>query len=146
MTNNGDHFLIDTPTDDIPRVEIASFGYRHAPAPAAHITLDLREGFRNPADDPAMVTLTGLNPRVQRHVYGTSLLLETVDATVVQAMCMHAVLAPQAKTLRIAVGCQGGRHRSVAVAELISRKLQVANISNEVVHRDVACPILPPAR
>ena len=145
MTNSRDT-LIDAPADERIGVTIASFGYRHAPAPAAHITLDLREGFRNPADDPEMIRLTGLDERVQRHVFDTYLLLETVDATVVQALCMHAALASQGKVLRIAIGCQGGRHRSVAVADLISLKLQAASIPNEVTHRDVSCPVLSPSR
>jgi UPF0042 nucleotide-binding protein len=39
--------------------------------------------------------------------------------------------------LRIAIGCTGGRHRSVVVAEELARVLRMHNLDPTVLHRDV---------
>ena len=47
-------------------------------------------------------------------------------------------LAADKKTLRIAIGCTGGRHRSVAVTEKIAEFLVLPQVQLTVFHRDIA--------
>jgi RNase adaptor protein for sRNA GlmZ degradation len=117
------------------RIDIVSFGYLHAPAPAAHITLDLRSHFRDPHINPAMRELTALDEEVVDTVLGTPGIRDLIDAT---AAATRAFLAgPSTGPLTIAIGCAGGRHRSAAVARELGSILNAT-----VTHRDLTQPVI----
>jgi UPF0042 nucleotide-binding protein len=121
-------------------VEIVSFGYLHAPAPEADITVDLRRAFRDPHVDPAMRQLTGRDRAVQRTVLGTRGVRSLLRATVRQVVAYSR--GPSVDRIVIGSGCAGGRHRSVVVAERLARRLRRRGHAVTVTHRDLHRPVV----
>lgn len=117
-------------------ITVTSFGYGHGTAPAADIVLDVRHNLRNPHHDPAMRQKNGLDPDVGEHVLTTPGALRIVDDTIRQVLT--------GQVAGIAVGCVGGRHRSVALAQEIGNRLAGVGRDVDVVHRDVDKPVLKP--
>lgn len=131
--------------DHHTQTHITSFGCGHGPAPAATIVLDLRMLFRNPHRDPRLRELTGLHPDVREHVMHTPGIEQLVASTVAQvAALLESAGDPQFMRVDVAVGCVGGRHRSVAVAEELASRLEMAGVGVQVLHRDIDKPLLPP--
>ncbi|MER5389905.1 RNase adapter RapZ [Saccharopolyspora sp. NPDC002686] len=124
------------------RVMVTSFGYGHDRAPHADLTLDVRRRFRNPHHDPAMRQLTGLDAPVRQHVLDTPGVTTLIDTTaaVVRGLVTATADAPN---VQVAVGCVGGRHRSVAIAEAVGAALEAAEIAVVVWHRDLDRDVLP---
>lgn len=119
---------------------ITSFGYGHGPAPEADITLDVRKSLRNPHDDPNMRQLTGLDQAVHEHVLDTPgvwHLIRNLSAVVED-------LLDAAETVHVAIGCVGGRHRSVAIAEEVAAQIR-RSMAVRVEHRDIDKPVLKSA-
>lgn len=121
-------------------VAITSFGYGHAAAPIADVTIDARRNLRNPHHDPAMRELTGLDFAVRAHVLDTPGARELILHTAAAAL---GLLAATGLTVTIATGCAGGRHRAVALAEEIAARLRTSGVVVAVEHRDIAKPALP---
>ncbi|MER7369669.1 RapZ C-terminal domain-containing protein [Nonomuraea wenchangensis] len=131
-----------TPAPQQPTaVEITSFGYGHADPPEADIVVDARRRFRNPHADPAMRELTGLQESVRAHVLATPGVAAVVRRTAQLAAELTNATAAGGP-VRVAVGCVGGRHRSVAMAEAIAAELAGAGLSVALVHRDVDRPVI----
>ncbi|MFJ4960224.1 hypothetical protein [Streptomyces sp. NPDC088739] len=107
---------------------IRSIGFRHD---GAHdlvgdgLYLDLRAALRNPADDPQMRFRTGLDGDVYAHVLATPGAREVIARTAVQLRVLVDEM-PVGHLVRLTVACQGGRHRSVAVAEAVGRRVWAA--------------------
>lgn len=120
-------------------ITITSFGYGHAPAPQAHITLDVRDLFRDPHLNPAMVELTGRDLMVIDSVLrqpGAGDLVADMARLVLRQHRLGVALV-------VAFGCQGGRHRSVVLADQLARDLAAFGVVVLVVtHRDIDKPIL----
>ncbi|MEV0698616.1 RNase adapter RapZ [Saccharopolyspora sp. NPDC050389] len=124
-------------------VVVTSFGYGHAPAPGrADVTLDVRRHFRNPHHNPQMRQLTGQHEPVRKHVLNTPGVLRLVENTAQQARDLLNASADTRQVV-IAVGCVGGRHRSVAIADGIVSALRDAGINAAVHHRDITRDVLP---
>jgi RNase adapter protein RapZ len=118
-------------------VLLTSFGYGHDPAPDADLVLDVRESLRNPYHDPAMRELTGHDEIVRVRV------MNTPGAAELVADAFKRVLAGEVAT--VAVGCAGGRHRSVVLVGVLASLLRTMGREVEVDHRDVDQPVLPAA-
>ncbi|MEV8639075.1 RNase adapter RapZ [Streptosporangium sp. NPDC051023] len=121
-------------------VVITSFGYGHAPAPEADLTIDARRHLRNPHADPRMRELTGLDAIVRDHVLATPGAQQLIRHAAATAKDLLAVARQHPVT--VAVGCVGGRHRSTAIACEISEALRGQGIAVVVEHRDVAKPVI----
>jgi UPF0042 nucleotide-binding protein len=84
--------------------------------------------------------LTGLTPQVSEKVLGSEGVKEFVNDYVrlVNSM-MDGYMREGKKYVTIAVGCTGGKHRSVAITEEIARQLSAigAEVSAHPTHRDV---------
>ena len=117
---------------------LLTFGFKNGPPRDADLTLDVRF-LPNPHYDDALRPLTGLDREVRSYVesgtqagefYGRLLpLLEFL---------VPAYVAEGKSHLTIAVGCTGGRHRSVTVADRIRRDLaEREDVIVRVKHRDV---------
>ncbi|MBG0814169.1 NUDIX domain-containing protein [Planomonospora sp. ID82291] len=134
--------VLTAATHTTPEVVVISFGYGHAAPPRADHTLDVRNALRNPHHDPAMRYRTGLDEIVREHVLTTP-----GAADVLRHLTVLAVkLLPQTPTgqpVRIAIGCVGGRHRSVALAEALATALDHLDINVAAEHRDITKPLLP---
>ena len=120
-------------------VTLLTFGFKNGPPRDADLTLDVRF-LPNPHYDTRLRPMTGLDPEVREFVeagtqagefYGRLLpLLEFL---------VPAYVAEGKSHLTIAIGCTGGRHRSVTVAERIWSDLaQREDVVVRVTHRDLA--------
>lgn len=122
---------------------ITSFGYRHGDAPAATITLDVRTLLHDPHVDREMRVLTGTDARVRRHVLDTPGAVGLVAATAsLVAQLLEDVGDPNGIRVDVAIGCAGGRHRSVALADVLAAQLRGLGHRSTVEHRDIDMPVL----
>ncbi len=117
-------------------VTLLSFGYKRGLPLEADLVFDVRF-LANPYFDARLSGLDGRDPEVQSFVLG----LEEADAFMEHAGRLLSFTLPQyeregKRYLTIAVGCTGGRHRSVAVVERFKVELEpVWSVS--VRHRDL---------
>jgi RNase adaptor protein for sRNA GlmZ degradation len=125
-------------------VTVTSFGYGHrdadgkfVPPPAAHITIDVRTHFRDPHVNPALRHLTGADEAVFWAVIKTPGVPELINATVTQVEAFLA--APVPGPVTVAIGCAGGRHRSVVIAATVAALLP-GRVG--LVHRDIHRPVI----
>ncbi|MFE5863160.1 hypothetical protein ACFQ77_21815 [Streptomyces virginiae] len=124
-------------------IRIVSFGYGHAPAPAAEATYDLRELFYNPFADPELKHLTGLDAAVYEHVMATRGAEPLAQLAAYLTVGLHDIA--RGKDVTVAYGCIGGRHRSVGLARRTWEIVQLTGRKTVVEHRDVDLPLLPPS-
>jgi UPF0042 nucleotide-binding protein len=118
------------------RFSVMSFSYRRGLPREADLVFDVRF-LRNPHYDPALKPLTGRDPAVAAFVAGDPGYRPFLDG-------LKGLIGPllprfdaEGKSyLTIAVGCTGGRHRSVAVAEELADWLRGAGRSVTLSHRD----------
>lgn len=121
-------------------VEIITFGYLHldgGPAPEADVTYDVRRYLSDPAamQDIGLLDCDGRDDEVRRVVLDTWGAPETIDTA------LDFVLAfPHGHRCVIAFGCAGGRHRSVALAEVAAADLRTMEFSVTVRHLHVDLP------
>ncbi|MBA2637762.1 MAG: RNase adapter RapZ [Solirubrobacterales bacterium] len=119
-------------------VTFTSFGFKHGPAREADIALDVRF-LPNPHWEPSLRALTGRDPRIVAYVSRDGHL----DGLYARLLPLLDFLLPQYHAegkahLSVAIGCTGGRHRSVAIVEhLGARYADRDDLFVEVVHRDV---------
>lgn len=123
-------------------VEVTSFGYHWGGPPAAGMTFDLREHFRDPHwdDDRSLRELTGLDAVVRQVVLATPGVRVLVRA--VMAAVAGYAQGPHGLVTAVAVGCAGGRHRSVAVTQEIAVRLTIDGHDVTVRHRDIGRPVV----
>jgi RNase adapter protein RapZ len=127
-------------TGDGQRLQIAieSFGYKYGLPLDADIIMDVRF-LPNPHWEEALRPLTGHDPAVRDFVLERSQASNFLDEF--EAMMVTLVPAYEAEGksyLTIAMGCTGGRHRSVAVAEELTSRLRARGIAVTTGHRDIA--------
>jgi len=116
-------------------LRLISFGFKWGPPQVADLILDAR-ALPNPHWVEELRPLTGLQNEIASYVFSSGddyyqALKKTVE------LAAAAARAAGRSGYTVAVGCTGGRHRSVAVAERLARELANA-FSIEVEHRDVA--------
>jgi UPF0042 nucleotide-binding protein len=121
------------------RVNVLSFGYKYGIPVDADLVLDCRF-IPNPHWIPELRPLTGLTPQVSQKVLGSEGVTEFVHAYVslVNSM-LDGYMREGKKYVTIAVGCTGGKHRSVAITEEIAHQLSQigSEVSAHPTHRDV---------
>jgi UPF0042 nucleotide-binding protein len=121
------------------RINVLSFGYKYGIPVDADLVLDCRF-IPNPHWNPELRPLTGLTQQVSSAVLGSEGVSEFVSDYVhlVESM-LTGYLREGKKFVTIAVGCTGGKHRSVAITAEIARQLnEIGNdISAHPTHRDV---------
>jgi len=123
------------------RINVLSFGYKYGIPVDADLVLDCRF-IPNPHWIPELRPLTGLDAPVSAKVLGSEGVADFVKSyvAVVQKM-IPGYFREGKKYVTIAIGCTGGKHRSVAVAEEIARQLSASSsdleISAHATHRDV---------
>jgi UPF0042 nucleotide-binding protein len=122
---------------DAMGVTIVSFGYRAGIPAHADLVLDVRF-LPNPFFVPELKPFPGTDPRVRDFVLGQ----EDAERFLEKAEDLAGFLIPryraEGKTyLTVAIGCTGGRHRSVAIAAELAARLGKRDIPVRVWHRDV---------
>jgi UPF0042 nucleotide-binding protein len=119
-------------------VTFMSFGFKHGPPREEDLAFDVRF-LPNPHYEPSLRELTGLDRRVVDYIAGDGRLEELY----VRLHALLDFLLPQYEAegkahLVIAIGCTGGRHRSVAIAEhLAERYRDQDDLDVAVAHRDI---------
>ncbi len=119
------------------QVSVVSFGYKHGLPVDVDVVLDCRF-LPNPHWVDELRPLTGQQPPVRDFVLGSELaqgFLEHLDGLL--DVLLPAYRAEGKAYLTLAFGCTGGRHRSVAIAEEVARRLRARGIDPGVSHRDV---------
>ena len=118
-------------------VRVFSFGFKHGMPVEADIMIDVRF-LPNPFYDPEMRKLTGLDEKVSSFVLDNPKTKEFLDAwrRLLDAV-MPGYVAEGKPQLSIAIGCTGGQHRSVAIAEATARYLERQHYHVSISHRDL---------
>ena len=119
------------------RVSVTSFGFKHGVPRDADLVFDVRF-LPNPHWEPDLRPLVGTDPAVASYVLDrpdTAEFLTQVDT-------MLEFLIPRFRAegksyLTIGIGCTGGHHRSVAIAEDLGSRLRERGVEASVRHRDV---------
>lgn len=119
------------------RATIMSFGFKYGIPVDADLVADMRF-LPNPYWDPELKELTGLDAAVNDYVVGFS---TAQDFLTKYADLLDIVedgyLREGKRFITIAMGCTGGKHRSVAMAENLSARLVKNGVDVRVVHRDL---------
>ncbi len=117
---------------------LQSFSFRNGLPREADIVFDARF-LANPHYVATLRPLTGLDPAVCRHVEQDPAWQRTLDALEALLMPLLPRYRAEGKSyLTIAVGCTGGRHRSVALVEALARRLAAGGWEPRIVHRELA--------
>jgi UPF0042 nucleotide-binding protein len=132
------HFGPASPGAPSMVTRVVSFGFKFGPPVDADLVLDVRF-IDNPFFVPELRSLTGLDEPVARYVLSRPETQEFMKRT--RALLEYVIprYEREGKSyLTIAVGCTGGRHRSVTIADELARDLEAAaGAPIAVVHRDV---------
>jgi UPF0042 nucleotide-binding protein len=128
-------------------LNILTFGFKNGGPPReADLVLDVRF-LPNPHYREDLRPLTGRDAAVVEHVEAGQLAKDFYDRLLPLLDFLIPAYVAEGKThLTIAVGCTGGRHRSITVADRIARHLEpLDEVSVKVSSRDVELEISPPA-
>jgi UPF0042 nucleotide-binding protein len=120
-------------------ITVMSFGFKHGLPPDADLVLDVRF-LPNPHYDPELRPFTGKEPDVRDFVLDNPTGAEFMERIKGLLKFLMPKYAAEPKSyLTIAVGCTGGRHRSVAVASAIAVLLRELKHNVRLLHRDLPC-------
>lgn len=117
-------------------LRLLSFGFKWGPPQDADLVLDVRS-LPNPYYDPQLKPLSGTEPEVAQYVFSRK-----EDEPFYRALMTTTGLAAEGArengraAYTVAIGCTGGRHRSVAVVERLAQDMS-GRFRVEVEHRDV---------
>ena len=124
----------------LPQCAVSSFGHKFGAAAGADWVLDARL-VRNPFWVEELRPLNGLDARVRDYVLADPASLELLDqASRLLQWAAERCAQRGRRYLHVAVGCTGGRHRSVVLAEELAARLRGEGIEVTVRHRDVDKP------
>lgn len=122
------------------RCTVSSFGFKYGPQAEADWVIDSRI-LPNPFWEPELRPLTGLDEPVRDFVMKHSESQELVErSAALLAWVIEAARRRERSALHVAVGCTGGRHRSVVIATELAARLEGGDISVDLRHRDVHRP------
>ena len=118
-------------------VTLLSFGYKYGLPGDADTVIDVRF-LPNPHWVPGLREQTGRDPEVSAYVIGQPAAGPFLDAYVELLQRLIPEYEREGKRyLTVAVGCTGGKHRSVAISEEIGRRLAASGVAVRVSHRDL---------
>ncbi len=125
------------------RVFVSSFAFRHGLPRDADLVFDVRF-LRNPHYDEKLRPMTGLDAPVGTYItedggYATFF----ARLTDLLSVLLPRYLQEGKSYLSIAVGCTGGKHRSVYTAEALHTWLRDAGYASSIGHRDLEQALLP---
>jgi len=119
-------------------LNVVSFGYKYGLPMDADIVIDVRF-LPNPNYVPALRRLTGLHSGVRKYILSQPIARRFLDDyfKLINALLPHYVREGKSY-LTIAVGCTGGRHRSVFVTRHLAQKLRSSGHCIQEFHRDIS--------
>ena len=120
-----------------PRISIVSFGYKYGLPVDADLVVDCRF-LPNPHWIPELAPMTGLDEPVREYVLSRPGAQEFLKAYFAALEVLLAGDEREGKHfVTLAVGCTGGKHRSVAIAEYLATQLGDEGSDVRVTHRDL---------
>jgi RNase adapter protein RapZ len=128
----------DDATTSRLQVAVESFGFKHGLPLDADIVMDVRF-LPNPHWEDDLRPLTGHDPAVRDFVLereDTRAFLDRLEDLL--RTILPAYQAEGRSYLTVAIGCTGGRHRSVAIAEQLATRLRSRGTAVRTTHRDVS--------
>ena len=119
-------------------IEVCSFGFKYGIPTDADIVMDVRF-LPNPFFIPELKDKTGCDREVKEFLAAQ----ESYASFIASFNSLIAMILPQYTAegrvyLKIAIGCTGGRHRSVAVAESLNEHINSIGFSTQLSHRDLS--------
>ncbi len=131
-----DHFAHDPGTQSI-HIAIVSFGYKHGLPPESDILFDTRF-LPNPFFVDGLRGKSGLDPEVQSYLEAVPVYHEFHERIVdLLAFLIPQYMREGKSYLTVAIGCTGGRHRSVVMAEAVGTALRASGYEVKASHRDL---------
>ena len=125
-------------TDDVPlRATVMSFGFKYGLPVDADLVADVRF-LPNPHWVPELRPRTGQDPEVSGYVLSQHGAKEFLDRYAeVLNIVTEGYRREGKRYMTLAIGCTGGKHRSVAMSEQIAARLSAEGVDTVVVHRDM---------
>ena len=124
------------PEDRSFAVNVISFGYKKGVPPEADLVFDVR-CLPNPFYEPDLQNLTGLDTPVSDYVFKNENSQQLLQKLTDLISFLLPLYQADRRELNIAVGCTGGHHRSVAMAQALAQSLDDQCLMVSVLHRDI---------
>ena len=125
------------------KVNVLSFGYKFGLPVDADLVMDCRF-IPNPHWDPELRAMNGLDKQVSEAVLSAESVSEFLERYLALFNSLgQGYLREGKKYITLAIGCTGGKHRSVAVAEELARRINGSaidaehSVSAHAIHRDL---------
>ena len=119
-------------------VTVLSFGFKYGIPVDSDLVFDVRF-IPNPFYIPELKQFSGDDEPVKKYVLGQPETVEFIDK--IEDMLKFLIpnyIKEGKRQLIISIGCTGGRHRSVAIANAIHQKLVENNFNSRIEHRDIS--------
>jgi RNase adapter protein RapZ len=121
----------------VVRATVVSFGFKYGIPVDADMVIDMRF-LPNPHWVPELRPLTGLDDNVLRYVLSQPAAADFLDRLEGLLDVVYSGFVQERKQyITLAVGCTGGKHRSVAIAEEIGTRMIQQGVDALVIHRDL---------
>ncbi len=120
------------------KVEVMSFGHKYGSPRSLDLLFDVRH-LPNPYFQPDLRALAGEDPEIVDYLLKQPEVSETIEKFVDLLVYLLPRYQREGKSyLTIGIGCTGGRHRSVMVANSVRQELKQRGFDTAVTHRDIA--------
>ncbi len=119
------------------KVKLLSFGFKYSVPEEVNFMWDVRF-LPNPYWDEALRSKTGLEDEVSDYVVGSAEGQGFIK--LIKPLLLYITnqnISNKNDELVIAVGCTGGRHRSVAMVEVMNKFIKLMPVQLECTHRDI---------
>jgi len=127
----------EDPESEGLRVSIVSFGFKYGLPIDADMVADMRF-LPNPYWVDELRPMSGLDEPVRDYVRSQPRSTEFLDSyEALLALLTDGFVHEDKSFLTVAIGCTGGRHRSVTMAEALGERLRARGVKTQVVHRDL---------
>jgi len=126
-------------TAERPPIELWSFGYKYG-AMEANLVTDVRF-MSNPYYISSLRNMTGKDEACAAYVFKDASSIEfTLALTELIVKMERSSFCREKKPIKVAIGCTGGQHRSVAVVEAVAKALSSLGLESEVHHKELSSP------
>jgi UPF0042 nucleotide-binding protein len=127
----------EDPESEGLRVSVVSFGFKYGLPIDADMVADMRF-LPNPYWVDELRPLSGLDEPVRDYVRRQPRSTEFLDSyEALLALLTDGFVHEDKSFLTVAIGCTGGRHRSVTMAEALGERLRERGVRTQVIHRDL---------
>ncbi len=129
--------LLEIKSSQEMNISVVSFGYKHGLPMEADVVMDVRF-LANPYYEPELKNKTGLDAEVQEYIKKSPFAMEFLEKFTDMVMYLIPKYIKEGKSyLTIAVGCSGGKHRSVFMAHSLAETLRTKKLKVSEFHRDI---------